>query len=127
MGQYKDIIDGFLNTSSMLCFVWGPMKLMLLVSNLRAPMAYLRTTHGGMTETDRGQIASNWSKSFDILLDAYKQISEHFPQLLQYRAMFAENEHLRRVLVWIYEDVLMFHLRAWRVFAQPGRQSVDPI
>ena len=47
MGQYKDIIDGFLNTSSMLCFVCGPMKLMLLVSNLRAPMAYLRITHGG--------------------------------------------------------------------------------
>jgi hypothetical protein len=32
MGQYKDIIEVFLNTSSMLCFVWGPMKCMLLVS-----------------------------------------------------------------------------------------------
>ena len=35
MGQYKDIIEDFLNTSSMLCFVWGPMKFMLLVSRGR--------------------------------------------------------------------------------------------
>jgi len=32
MAQYKDIIEVFLNTSSLLCFVWGPMKFMLLVS-----------------------------------------------------------------------------------------------
>lgn len=32
MGQYKEIIEVFLNTSSLLCFVWGPMKFMLLVS-----------------------------------------------------------------------------------------------
>lgn len=32
MAQYKDIIEVFLNTSPMLCFVWGPMKFMLLVS-----------------------------------------------------------------------------------------------
>jgi hypothetical protein len=32
MTQYKEIIEVFLNTSSILCFVWGPMKLMLLVS-----------------------------------------------------------------------------------------------
>jgi hypothetical protein len=32
MAQYKEIIEVFLNTSSLLCFVWGPMKFMLLVS-----------------------------------------------------------------------------------------------
>jgi hypothetical protein len=31
MMQYKEIIEVFLNASSMLCFVWGPMKFMLLV------------------------------------------------------------------------------------------------
>jgi len=35
MGQYKDIIEVFLNASSMLCFVWGPMKFMLMVSSPR--------------------------------------------------------------------------------------------
>jgi hypothetical protein len=32
MEQYKDIIEVFQNTSSLLCFIWGPMKFMLLVS-----------------------------------------------------------------------------------------------
>lgn len=32
MAQYKEIIEVFLNSSSLLCFVWGPMKFMLLVS-----------------------------------------------------------------------------------------------
>jgi hypothetical protein len=32
MAQYTEVIEVFLNTSSILCFVWGPMKSMLLVS-----------------------------------------------------------------------------------------------
>jgi len=32
MMQYKEIIEVFFNASSMLCFIWGPMKFMLLVS-----------------------------------------------------------------------------------------------
>jgi hypothetical protein len=32
MVQYKDTLEELLNTSSLLCFVWGPMKLILLVS-----------------------------------------------------------------------------------------------
>jgi DNA-binding Lrp family transcriptional regulator len=31
MSQYKGVIEVFLNTSSLLCFIWGPMKSMLLV------------------------------------------------------------------------------------------------
>jgi hypothetical protein len=32
MSQYEGIIEVFLNTSAILCFVWGPMKMMLMVS-----------------------------------------------------------------------------------------------
>lgn len=31
MTQYQGIIEVFLNTSSLLCFIWGPMKFMLMV------------------------------------------------------------------------------------------------
>jgi len=31
MMQYKEIIEVFLNASSMLCFIWGSMKFMLMV------------------------------------------------------------------------------------------------
>jgi len=39
---------------------------------------------------------------------------------MQYRSMFQENGHMKKILVWIYEDILKFHLRALRVFTQPG-------
>lgn len=32
MSQYQTIIEVFLNTSDILCFVWGPLKFLLLVS-----------------------------------------------------------------------------------------------
>jgi hypothetical protein len=32
MAQFTDVIEVFLNTSSIVCFVWGPMKFLLLVS-----------------------------------------------------------------------------------------------
>jgi hypothetical protein len=32
MEQYTKIIEVFLNASSMLCFIWGPMKFILMVS-----------------------------------------------------------------------------------------------
>lgn len=76
-----------------------------------------------MKISEKAKIASNWSTSFDILLDAYKQIAENFPLLNKYRLLFAENEHMKKVLVWIYEDILKFHLRALRVFSQPGQLS----
>ena len=117
MTQYKDIIEVFLNTSSILCFVWGPMKFMLLVSRV---WEYKFTSR---TEADGRQIASNWSKSFDTLLDTYKQLAENFPLLLQCRSMFEENEHMKKILVWIYEDILKFHLRALRVFTEPGNRA----
>lgn len=34
MGQYGQVIEVFLNASSILCFVWGPMKFCLQVSDI---------------------------------------------------------------------------------------------
>jgi len=34
MTEYTKVIEVFLNTSSILCFIWGPMKFMLLVCQL---------------------------------------------------------------------------------------------
>jgi len=32
---------------------------------------------------------------------------------------------MKKVLVWIYEDILKFHLRAWRIFSQHGKQILN--
>jgi hypothetical protein len=50
-------------------------------------------------------------------------LAENFPLLKQYRSMFHENDHMKKILVWMYEDILKFHLRALRVFTQPGAPS----
>ncbi|KAK8073631.1 hypothetical protein PG994_004530 [Apiospora phragmitis] len=62
MGQLCKVLDVFLNTSEILAFVWGPMKLIL-------------------------QTASTWAESLDALLDAYEQITEHIPILQNYEQL----------------------------------------
>ncbi|KAJ8062489.1 hypothetical protein OCU04_009019 [Sclerotinia nivalis] len=92
--QYEKIIEVFLNTSSILCFVWGPMKFCL-------------------------QVASSWAESFDTLLDAYQQLAENIPLLSKYIDLFRSNQDMIRVAAMIYEDVLEFHRAALRIFSKP--------
>ncbi|RDL38798.1 uncharacterized protein BP5553_03138 [Venustampulla echinocandica] len=66
MSQFEKVIEIFLNTSEIVAFVWGPLKFLLLV-------------------------AKNWAESFDVLLDAYQQISEHLPLLVQHQSLTADD------------------------------------
>lgn len=93
MEQYGRVIEVFLNTTEFLAFVWGPVKFLLLM-------------------------ASTWAEAFDILLDAYKQIGENFPLLLQYQNLFKDNQYMQQVLEQIYSDILEFHRRALKFFKQ---------
>jgi hypothetical protein len=49
-------------------------------------------------------------------LNAYEQIGETIPQLLQYEALFVNNVPMQRVLALMYTDILEFHRRALVVF-----------
>lgn len=53
MSQYTRIIEVFLNASSFLCFVWGPMKSMLLVS-LPLSCYYRYLTVSGRSQLEQG-------------------------------------------------------------------------
>lgn len=68
-------------------------------------------------------MASTWSDSFDILLDAYEQIGKEIPLLEQYKAVFENDPHMVKVLGFIYKDILEFHKRAIRFFSGRGRSS----
>ncbi|KAI9858937.1 MAG: hypothetical protein M1813_007239 [Trichoglossum hirsutum] len=92
MEQFGKVIEVFLNASSLVAFVWGPMKFLL-------------------------QTASNWADSFEILLEAYEQIGEEIPLLEQYKAIFDYSPYMRKVLGLIYFDILEFHKRAIRFFS----------
>lgn len=93
--QFSKVIEIFVNTSDILAFVWGPMKLIL-------------------------QVASSWTYSFDRLLDAYEELGEALPMLHQYQDLFKSQPELEKVLVMLYRDILDFHRGALRFFTRPG-------
>lgn len=95
MDQYGKVIEVFTNSSSMVAFVWGPLKFLL-------------------------QMSSTWANSLDRILDAYEQIGEALPLLQQYESLFKQYPEMRRVLVLIYKDIVEFHVPAIRFFQHPG-------
>lgn len=72
------------------------------------------------------KVASSWAKSFDTLLDAYQQIGEQIPLLLQYQNVFDQSPHMASVLEMIYKDILEFHQQALRVFGKPSESKHIP-
>ncbi|OAL02432.1 C2H2 domain-containing protein [Phaeosphaeriaceae sp. SRC1lsM3a] len=91
MHQLGKIVEVFLNVNEAVCFVWGPVKFLLLT-------------------------ASVFSDTFDTLLDAYAKIGEQLPLLPEYEELFGDNPHMIDALQWIYVDILTFHKHALRFF-----------
>ncbi|KAH7333141.1 hypothetical protein BKA65DRAFT_40515 [Rhexocercosporidium sp. MPI-PUGE-AT-0058] len=92
MEQFGKVIGIFVNASTFVAFVWGPMKFFLLTAN-------------------------TWADSFEILLDAYGQLGEHIPLLEQYHSLFGSSTEMQTVLVMMYKDILSFHKEATRFFS----------
>ncbi|KAK3950192.1 hypothetical protein QBC32DRAFT_326366 [Pseudoneurospora amorphoporcata] len=94
MTQLGTVIEVFTNTTVFLCFVWGPIKLLLATAK----------TH---------------LESLNKLLDAYGEIACIFPGLLHYQATFEHYQPLDNVLEALYSDILIFHEKALQVFSRP--------
>ncbi|KAG4441876.1 hypothetical protein IFR05_002617 [Cadophora sp. M221] len=92
MEQFGKVIGIFVNASTFVAFVWGPMKFFLLTAN-------------------------TWADSFEILLDAYGQLGEHIPLLEQYYSLFGTSREMETVLIMMYKDILSFHKEATRFFS----------
>lgn len=69
------------------------------------------------------KVASVWADSFDVLLDAYQQIAESIPLLLQFRSLFEKSPEMGKVLEVIYEDILEFHQSALRMFGKSSKPT----
>lgn len=72
------------------------------------------------------EMASAWAETFDALLDAYQQIAESIPLLLQYRGLFEKSPEMGTVLEIIYEDILEFHQSALRMFGKSSKLISKP-
>ncbi|KAI0198195.1 hypothetical protein F4808DRAFT_452139 [Astrocystis sublimbata] len=93
MTEYGKVVDTFVNASTLLAFIWGPMKFIIMVS-------------------------STLPAAFASLLKMYEQIGEQVPSLSLYKELFANTPHMQDVLVLIFKDILAFHLEAFRFFKQ---------
>ncbi|KAI1658130.1 WD40 repeat-like protein [Daldinia decipiens] len=94
MEQFGKVIEIFVNASELVCFIWGPIKFILLT-------------------------ASTHISSFDKLLDAYAQIGDAIPGLECYSKTFAEHPPLATVLEDYYSDILEFHRISITIFKRP--------
>ncbi|KAI9855169.1 MAG: hypothetical protein M1813_000528 [Trichoglossum hirsutum] len=89
MEEYSRVIEVFCQGYPLMSF--GPIKLML-------------------------QLATEHTKSFDALLDAYSRIAEALPRFDRYRVAFIDNPDFQGVLGLVYADILEFHRHAYKFF-----------
>ncbi|KAI3335699.1 putative zinc finger protein [Ustulina deusta] len=99
MKQYGQVVDLLCSNNDILGFVWGPVKFLL-------------------------QATSVVDSAFCELLNAYENMGESLPLLLQYQCVFHTLPHMVRILSNIYEDVLKFQRIILRYFQQPQWQQV---
>ncbi|KAJ8131792.1 hypothetical protein O1611_g1828 [Lasiodiplodia mahajangana] len=94
MTNFGQTIEVFLNTSSLLCFIWGPFKFLLTATR-------------------------NHLQTFDKLLDVYAQVAAAIAGLQVYEATFQNYSILGAVLEDYYSDILVFHQEAISLFNRP--------
>lgn len=124
MEQFGKVIEVFLNVNNILCFVWGPMKLLLLVRMFFVyTVKIIILLFNSREKLTVPETATTWSDSLDNLLDAYQEISENFPIFEDYQSIFAKNERMQVILECVWSNILDFHIRALRIFDQT---SIDP-
>ncbi|KAI0809904.1 hypothetical protein GGR55DRAFT_679137 [Xylaria sp. FL0064] len=96
MSQIEQLVQVFLNVSEVVAFVWGPIKLALLVAGTRVEI-------------------------LECLLDTYVEVGEVIPSLRQYDELFGAAPLVLEVLEKYFCDILEFHHNALDVFARPGK------
>ncbi|KIX07723.1 uncharacterized protein Z518_02377 [Rhinocladiella mackenziei CBS 650.93] len=99
MEEWGRVVAIFANSSIFVAFVWGPVKFLL-------------------------QAAKNFTDSFEILLDAYRQIGQQIPLLTQYQTLFSQSPEMRNALKLMYYDILTFHRKAHRFFSGPAWKKI---
>ncbi|WZH47704.1 Vegetative incompatibility HET-E-1 [Fusarium acuminatum] len=94
MKNIEELVTIFLNVSEVVAFIWGPIKLALMV-------------------------ATTWGDSVRQLIDVYEETAEAFGNLVFFRKLLQSREHLRVVLEDYFSDILRFHRCVLDVFSPP--------
>ena len=109
--QYGDAVDVYSNTYSLaLGPIWGTIKVLLHVSTQE------RVIFPTITECDVGQIAREFGKYFDKLIDMFVIIGDVLPRFRTYARLFSNYEPLIQALSMAYLDIITFCTKAKAVF-----------
>ncbi|TGJ64655.1 hypothetical protein EYR41_010697 [Orbilia oligospora] len=101
MKQVEQLVQIFLNTSDVVAYVWGPIKLALMVASTRI-------------------------ETLERLLGVYQEIGDVLHGVGKYDRLFKNYPDYRRILEIYFYDILEFHHEALQVFAKPNwRRFLD--
>lgn len=67
------------------------------------------------------QIADEYTRGFDQLVDAYVQISRHLPRVDRLKEAFHDQPEFQAVLASVYSDILEFHTHAYALLRRSGK------
>ncbi|KAK6507854.1 hypothetical protein TWF481_006276 [Arthrobotrys musiformis] len=95
MEQLEKLVQIFLNTSEVVAFVWGPIKLALMVASARV-------------------------ENLERLLGVYNEIGEVLNGVGKYDRLFKYYPDYRKVLEIYFYDILEFHYQVLNTFAKPS-------
>ncbi|KAF5975669.1 hypothetical protein FBULB1_7245 [Fusarium bulbicola] len=99
MEQIEELVTVFLNTNDFVAFIWGPVKLALM-------------------------IATSWTDAIRQLIDAYEEIAEALSNLAFFHNLIQSREYLKLVLEDYFSDILRFHRCVLDVFSRPEWKRV---
>ncbi|SCN99772.1 uncharacterized protein FFB20_13860 [Fusarium fujikuroi] len=94
MEHVEKLVSIFLNASDFVAFIWGPIKLALMV-------------------------ATTWTDAIRQLIDAYEEIAEALGNLAFFHNLIQSTDHLKLVLEDYFSDILRFHRCVLDVFSRP--------
>ncbi|KAF4944322.1 hypothetical protein FGADI_12776 [Fusarium gaditjirri] len=99
MEHVEKLVTIFLNASDFVAFIWGPIKLALMV-------------------------ATTWTDAVRQLIDAYEEIAEALGNLAFFHNLIQSTDHLKLVLEDYFSDILRFHRSVLNVFSRPEWKRV---
>ncbi|KAH7211216.1 hypothetical protein BKA60DRAFT_598506 [Fusarium oxysporum] len=99
MEHIEKLVTIFLNASDFVAFIWGPIKLALMV-------------------------ATTWTDAIRQLIDTYEEIAEALGNLAFFHNLIQSRDHLKLVLEDYFSDILRFHRCVLDVFSRPEWKRV---
>ncbi|KAK7723014.1 Transcription initiation factor TFIID subunit 12 [Diaporthe eres] len=93
--RYGKVLEVFCNSSPMVSYIWGPVKLIILA-------------------------IKEQTRALDLILDAYAQIGNALPRLSALQDSLKDNHDFQLLFTFLYEDITEFHRRVYRIIRKRG-------